>query len=145
MSISFSETINAFIRSGSSLEHHTRFQTKMGKVYTRPKRPQIPTAHTYMAYIREYLPPPRPRAFLSVRTPSKPHATPLTTAHKINTDFILLHWLLQFSLLLKFIHKTIEYFTNRSAFPKFHYIKRSNYQMNLILSKSTKPLFLFEL
>ena len=29
------ETINTFIRSRSSLESHTRFQTKMGKVYTR--------------------------------------------------------------------------------------------------------------
>ena len=71
------------MRSGSSLPNYTRFQTKIGKVYTGPKRPQNPTAHTYMAYIREY-PPPRPRAFLSVRTPSKPHATPLRTAHKIN-------------------------------------------------------------
>ena len=33
------ETINTFIHSHSSLENHTRFQTKMGKVYTcsRPK------------------------------------------------------------------------------------------------------------
>ena len=29
------ETINTFIRSSSSLENHTQFQTKMGKVYTR--------------------------------------------------------------------------------------------------------------
>ena len=29
------ETINTFIHSRSSLENHTRFQTKMGKVYTR--------------------------------------------------------------------------------------------------------------
>ena len=29
------ETINTFIRFGSTLENHTRFQTKMGKVYTR--------------------------------------------------------------------------------------------------------------
>ena len=29
------ETINTFIYSRSSLENHTRFQTKMGKVYTR--------------------------------------------------------------------------------------------------------------
>ena len=28
------ETINTFIRSRSSLENHTRFQTKMAKVYT---------------------------------------------------------------------------------------------------------------
>ena len=28
------ETINTFIHSRSSLENHTRFQTKMGKVYT---------------------------------------------------------------------------------------------------------------
>ena len=29
------ETINTFIHSRSSLENHTRFQTKMGKVYSR--------------------------------------------------------------------------------------------------------------
>ena len=29
------ETINTFIRSRSSLENLTRFQTKIGKVYTR--------------------------------------------------------------------------------------------------------------
>ena len=29
------ETITTFISSRSSLENHTRFQTKMGKVYTR--------------------------------------------------------------------------------------------------------------
>ena len=122
MSISFSETINAFIRSGSSLPNYTRFQTKIGKVYTRPKRPQNPTAHTYMAYIREYIPPspppPPPRAFLSVRTPSKPHSTPLRTAHKINTDFILLHWFLQFSLLTKFTHKTNRILHNKECFFK---------------------------
>ena len=42
---------------GSSLENHTRFQTKMGKVYTRvqTKTAQNPYplgAHTYKAYIR---------------------------------------------------------------------------------------------
>ena len=29
------ETVNTFIHSGSSLENHTRFQTKIGKVCTR--------------------------------------------------------------------------------------------------------------
>ena len=29
------ETINTFTHSRSSLENHTRFQTKMGKKYTR--------------------------------------------------------------------------------------------------------------
>ena len=39
------ETITTFIHSRSSLEKHTRFQTKMGKVYTRfrPKRRRNPT------------------------------------------------------------------------------------------------------
>ena len=39
------ETINTFIHSHSSLENHTRFQTKMSKVYTvfRPKRRKNPT------------------------------------------------------------------------------------------------------
>ena len=39
------ETITTFIHSSSSLEKHSRFQTKMGKVYTRfrPKRRRNPT------------------------------------------------------------------------------------------------------
>ena len=39
------ETINTFIHSRSSLENHTRFQTKMGKVYARfqNKTAQKPT------------------------------------------------------------------------------------------------------
>ena len=39
------ETINTFIHSRSSLENHTRFQTKMSKVYTRfqTKTAQNPT------------------------------------------------------------------------------------------------------
>ena len=57
-------------------------------------------------------------AFLSVRTPSKPHSTPLRTAHKINTDFILLHWFLQFSLLTKFTHKTNRILHNKECFFK---------------------------
>ena len=54
------ETINTFIHSRSSLENHTRFQTKIGKVFTRfqTKTAQnhypMGAAHTYMAYIREY-------------------------------------------------------------------------------------------
>ena len=57
-------TINTFIHSRSSLKNHTRFQTKMGKVYTcfqtkkAPKTPPCGAAHTYMAYIRKYPPPP---------------------------------------------------------------------------------------
>ena len=39
------KTINTFIHSRSSLENHTRFQTKMGKVYTRF---QTKTAHKPM-------------------------------------------------------------------------------------------------
>ena len=46
------KTINTFIHSRSSLENHTRFQTKMFNVYTRG-------GNNYMAYIREY---PLPRA-----------------------------------------------------------------------------------
>ena len=53
-----------FIHSRSSLENHTRFQTKMGKVDTcfQTKTVQKPlpdgAAHTYIAYLREYSPPP---------------------------------------------------------------------------------------
>ena len=58
------ETINTFIHSDSlsSLENHTPFQTKMGKVYTRfqtrngAKTVPDGAAHTHMAYIREYPP-----------------------------------------------------------------------------------------
>ena len=50
------ETINKFIHSRRSLENHTHFQTKMGKVHTvfRPygaKTLLFWEAHTYMAYI----------------------------------------------------------------------------------------------
>ena len=57
------ETINTFIRTRSSLENRTRFQTKMSKVYTRfqTKHPYPIGRHvTYMAYIGEYPPPPPP-------------------------------------------------------------------------------------
>ena len=46
LSYSFgTETINTFVHSRSSLENHTRFQTKMGKIYTLfvPKRRKDPT------------------------------------------------------------------------------------------------------
>ena len=53
--------IRTFIHSRSSLKSHTRFQTKMGKVYTRfqTKRAQkpYPMGNTYLySYIREYPP-----------------------------------------------------------------------------------------
>ena len=59
--LSYSFRINTLINSSSSLENHTRFQTKMGKIYIRfqTKTAQaLPdrAAHTYIAYIREYLP-----------------------------------------------------------------------------------------
>ena len=49
------ETMNKFTHSRSSLENHTQFQTKMGKVYTRfqTKTAQKPSP---MAYTRESLP-----------------------------------------------------------------------------------------
>ena len=58
-------TINMFIHSRSSLVNHTRFQTKIGNrrcipVFT-PKRPKtlpVGAANTYMAYRKEYPPPP---------------------------------------------------------------------------------------
>ena len=57
-------TINTIIHSRSSLENHTQLQTKMGKVYTRfqnktAHKPHPMGAHTYIAYIRENLPPRR--------------------------------------------------------------------------------------
>ena len=53
------ETIKTFIQSRSSLKNRTRFQTKMGKLYTRFQTKTVQTlpdgvAHTYIAYIREY-------------------------------------------------------------------------------------------
>ena len=60
------ETINTFIHSRSSLENHTRFQSKMGQsVYPFSDQNGAKTlpdgaAHTYIAYIREYPPPPAP-------------------------------------------------------------------------------------
>ena len=57
------ETINTLIHSRSSPANHTRFQAKMGKVYTRfqtktAQKPNPMAVHTYKAYIREYPPPP---------------------------------------------------------------------------------------
>ena len=65
------KTITTFIHSRSSLEKHTRFLTKMGKVYTcfltKTAQKTLPdgAAHTYMANVREY-PPPPPRGWLSL-------------------------------------------------------------------------------
>ena len=53
------ETINTFTHSRSSLENHTRFQTKLSKVYTclqtntDLKTFPFAAAHTYMACIGE--------------------------------------------------------------------------------------------
>ena len=59
------ETINIFLHSRSSRSYHSRFQTKISKVYTRfqTKMAQKPypmpgAAHIYIAYIREYPRPP---------------------------------------------------------------------------------------
>ena len=63
--LSFFETINTSTHSHSSLENHTWFQTKMGKIYLYLFSDQkglrtlpLGVAHTYMAYVREYPPPP---------------------------------------------------------------------------------------
>ena len=59
--------MNKFIHSQQSLENHTRFQTKIGKVYTQggvylfsdrkgPKTPPVGAANTYKAYMREHPP-----------------------------------------------------------------------------------------
>ena len=63
------ETINTFKHSRSSLENHTQFQTKMGKV---PGRFQTKTAQKPypIAYIREY-PPPRGYSRTSHKWPPK--------------------------------------------------------------------------
>ena len=54
------ETTNILIHDRSSLVNHTRFQTKMGKIYTRfqtktAQKPHQMGRHicTYMAYLRE--------------------------------------------------------------------------------------------
>ena len=56
------EMINTCIRSRSSLENLTRFQTKMGKVYNRfqTKRPKNPTlwGSTYLYGLYKRPPPP---------------------------------------------------------------------------------------
>ena len=58
------KTINTSIHSRSSLENHTRFQTKMGKVYIRvfrPKRRKNPTrwGSTYLYSLSKGVLPPR--------------------------------------------------------------------------------------
>ena len=60
------ETINfSYVYVHISLKTHTRFQTKMGKVYVYRFSDQNGTktlpdgaAHTYIAYLKEYPPPP---------------------------------------------------------------------------------------
>ena len=62
------ETINTFIHFRSSLENHTRFQTKMDEVYTRfqTKTAQKPglfgAAHAVYGIYKGVPPPPQPRA-----------------------------------------------------------------------------------
>ena len=56
------ETIKTFIQSRSSLKNHTRFQTKMGKVYTRfqtktAQKPD-PVGDTYLYSLCKGVPPP---------------------------------------------------------------------------------------
>ena len=75
------ETITTFIHSLSSLENHTRFQTKMEKVYTRlqTKTAQKPhprgAAHTCIAYIREFSPGEAGTKRPSRRSPSRRELT----------------------------------------------------------------------
>ena len=64
--------IDTFIHCRISLEKHTRFQTKMGKMYTRfqtktaQKTLLFGAAHTYMAFLREAPPPARKAIWHSV-------------------------------------------------------------------------------
>ena len=57
-------TVKTFIQPRSSLKNHTRFQTKMGKVVypfsdqNRAKTLPDGAADSYIAYEREYPPPP---------------------------------------------------------------------------------------
>ena len=56
LSYSFgTETINTFVHPPSSLENHTRFQTKMGKIYTRfqtkTAQKPYPTTSTTISFI----------------------------------------------------------------------------------------------
>ena len=55
------ETINTFVHSHSSLVNYTRFQTKSLHSFSHQngqKTLPFRAAHSYMAYIREYPPPP---------------------------------------------------------------------------------------
>ena len=80
------ETINTFIHSCSSLANNTRFQTKMGKVYTcsRPKRTKNSTqwgdTYPYGLY-REV--PPLGRYDRNSRVPMKVQAVCVTKRFKI--------------------------------------------------------------
>ena len=93
------ETINTFILSLSSIENHTRFQTKVGKSTPvfRPKRPKIHTlcGGTNLHGLYKGVPLPLPRASqkgihevqsnLALRTPS-------LYRHLIITDSLLCPW-----------------------------------------------------
>ena len=77
------KTINTFIHSRGSPENHTRFQTKLGKVYTRvpvfrPKRRKNPTrwGGTYLYSLYKGVP---PGASFSFLPPTKfPNSFPFT-------------------------------------------------------------------
>ena len=78
LSYSFgTETINTFVHSRSSLENHTRFQTKMGKVYIRvqTKTAEKPFGAAHR-YIGEYLPGPDNTNTLLTCSPDVYHVCP---------------------------------------------------------------------
>ena len=78
LSYSFgTETINTFVHSRSSLENHTRFQTKMGKVYTRlqTKTAEKPFGAAHR-YIGEYPPGPDNTNTLLACSPDVYHVCP---------------------------------------------------------------------
>ena len=76
------ETINTFIRSCSSLENHTRFQTKWAKCIPvfRPKRRKNPIlwGRTHLYGLYKGVPPPEPQEYDNVNSKFHAGIPPLT-------------------------------------------------------------------
>ena len=106
------------LRSCSSLENHTWFQTITSKVYTcfQTKTVQKPlpsgAAHNYMAYIREYPPPPDKPLFLwTVTVNSQSHIA--EHGNKAVITKISSCWVYEISRLIWFCFSFVPYESSR--------------------------------
>ena len=128
------ETTNTFIHSLSSIENHTRFQTKVGKSIPYPYSDQngpksIPfvAAQIYMTYIREYHPPPPPTAPRAERGEPERHTWSTVKPHFTGTRFIQTHqWHRYYRQFVLSLGKKSPY-----IFPKFNPLNMDTFDVPL--------------